>query len=622
MTEDERTQESAFEDLLVYLKRNRGFDFTDYKRASLKRRICKRMAVVQIDDFEAYQDYLEVHPREFDFLFNTILINVTSFFRDEAAWDYLAEEIVPRILETREPDRAIRVWSAGCASGQEPYSAAMVLAEALGLEETCRRVKIYATDVDEVALAQARQAVYGAEAVESVPARLLDEYFAPVSGGYTFNHDLRRILVFGRHDLMQDAPISRLDLLLCRNTLIYFNRQAQKRIVNNFHFALRNTGYLFLGRAEMLLSHADLFAPEDVRRRVFSKAVTGRSRRQLLALGRAELEPEDYPKDLDRYRRLQQLAFEAAPVAQLVVDHEGILALANDRARTDLDVDARDVGRPFRDLQISYRPLELRSLIDRVQEEGRTARREDVVRSLPGEEKQLLDVTVAPLRGSAGRWLGVAISFIDVTQRHRQQEELERSKQEVETTYEELQSTNEELETSNEELQSTVEELQTTNEELQSTNEEMETMNEELQSTNAELQAMNDELRQRTLEADRASAFLHSVVAGVDASIVVVDRDFEILLWNEGAEELWGLREAEVEGRSLMELDIGLPVEELRAPIEHALSEAGDGGPEETVLEAVNRRGQEIRVHVTPTRRFDPDGQVVGLVLLMEGERV
>jgi two-component system CheB/CheR fusion protein len=224
-----------------------------------------------------------------------------------------------------------------------------------------------------------------------------------VSGGYVINHDLRRILVFGRHDLMQDAPISRLDLLLCRNTLIYFNREAQKRIVTHLHFALRDTGYLFLGKAEMLLTHADLFSPEHVGHRIFAKVAPSRPRRELLALVGGGPEEAISPKELGRYAQLQQAGFEHAPVAQLVVDRDGTLALVNDRARAELDVDVRDLGRPFQDLQISYRPVELRSVIDQVRDEGRAARVEDVERALSEGRSQFLDVHVAPLRGSGGR---------------------------------------------------------------------------------------------------------------------------------------------------------------------------------------------------------------------------
>lgn len=613
----ENEQESAFEDLLTYLKHNRGFDFTGYKRSSLKRRVRKRMMEVKIDDFETYQDYLEVHLREYEFLFNTILINVTSFFRDKPAWDYLADEIVPAILETRTSYEDIRVWSAGCASGEESYSVAIVLAEAMGPDEARKRLKIYATDVDEVALAHARQAIYSAEDVEAVPATLLEKYFVPVSNGYQFNHDLRRLLVFGRHDLIQDAPISRLDLLVCRNSLIYFNREAQKRIITHFHFALRDSGYLFLGKAEMLLTHSDLFTPEHVKHRIFAKVTATQPRRGLLSLVDEQMAEEGASAEaLNRYRQLQQANFEKAPIAQLVIDRDGVLVLTNDRMQTEFGVEQSDVGRPLRDLQISYRPVELRSMIDKVRDERQAAHVENVERAQVESKSSFFDVHVVPLTGNGNRWLGTSVSFVDVTWRHDLRTELEHARQETETAYEELQSTNEELETSNEELQSTVEELQTTNEELQSTNEEMETMNEELQSTNAELQTMNDELHQRTIELDRANAFLESVVASVDAGIVVIDRNLDILLWNEGAENLWGLRAEEAQGCSLMNLDIGLPVEELREPLAKAWLR--ENKVKSTVLNAVNRRGKNIRLHVTPTLRRGAAGEVEGLVLLME----
>jgi two-component system CheB/CheR fusion protein len=211
------------------------------------------------------------------------------------------------------------------------------------------------------------------------------------------------------------------------------------------------------------------------------------------------------------------------------------------------------------------------------------------------------------------------VSFVDVSQRHRLQRELEQSRHEVDTAQEELQSTNEELETSNEELQSTVEELQTTNEELQSTNEEMETVNEELHSTNVELQTMNDELQERTVALNQANAFLASVLTSVDVGVVAIDTDLRVLLWNERAEDLWGLRAEEVDGQSLLDLDIGLPVEELEGRI-NALVAGDDSG--QFTLEAINRRGQPIKCVVRRTLRLDPDGDVQGVVLLMEEVRV
>jgi two-component system CheB/CheR fusion protein len=609
----------AFERLLTYLKENRGFDFTEYKRASLMRRVRKRMSEVQIEEFEAYQDFLEVHPQEFTALFNTILINVTSFFRDQEAWDYLAGEIVPKILEAKTPSSTIRVWSAGCASGEEAYSLAIIMAEALGVEARRHQVKIYATDVDEEDLEKARRGVYEAADFKEVPQDLRDKYFDRSNNNsrYVFRQDLRRSLVFGRHDLMHDAPISHLDLLLCRNTLIYFNREAQARIVARFHFALKNSGYLFLGRAETMLAHGELFEPVNMRHRIFCR-VRGAGQWErvdtLLQAGQ-DLRVED----VDTGLRSLRAAFETAPIAQIVIDHQGDLALANRAAQTRLGLDPRDLGRPFRDLELSYRPLELRSLIDRARDEQQPVSVRDVERALPEGSEEYLDVTVTPMWGDDNRWLGATIGFRDVSERQEYKSELEQARHELETTYEELQSTNEELETSNEELQSTVEELQTTNEELQSSNEEMETMNEELQSANAELQTMNDELRDRTRDIHGANAFLESILSSVDVGVVTIDRDYCIQLWNKRAEDLWGLRANEVRGQSLLELDIGLPVRELQEPIERFLAGKTEG--RRVVLDAINRRGQAIRCYVTRTIRRDVDGDPEGVVLLMEEER-
>lgn len=229
------------------------------------------MQTVSVERFSDYLDYLDVHPEEFIHLFNTILINVTAFFRDPPACDYLAAEVVPRVLAGKGPGGQIRAWCAGCASGEEAYSVAMVLAEALGEGEFRDRVKIYATDVDEEALQQARHAIYSERQVSGAPPALLDKYFERANRLYLIRKELRRALIFGSHDLVQDAPISRIDLLVCRNTLMYFNAETQNKIVSRFHFALNDAGFLFLGKAEMLLTHAKLFTPIELGWRIFAK---------------------------------------------------------------------------------------------------------------------------------------------------------------------------------------------------------------------------------------------------------------------------------------------------------------------------------------------------------------
>src|SRR6185437_11337665 len=207
--------------LLEYLKTDRGFDFDGYKRSSLERRFRKRMDAVGVQGYADYEDYLQVHPGEFRELFDTILINVTGFFRDQAAWDFLRDDVIPKLLEEAPPGHPIRVWSAACASGEEVYTAAILLAEAMGEDDFRRRVKIYATDVDEDALAAARHGVFPSRVLESVSDSIRDTYFEPGGDEYVFRADLRRSLIFGRNDLVQDAPISRVDLLISRNALIY-----------------------------------------------------------------------------------------------------------------------------------------------------------------------------------------------------------------------------------------------------------------------------------------------------------------------------------------------------------------------------------------------------------------
>jgi two-component system, chemotaxis family, CheB/CheR fusion protein len=373
-------EDKVFETLLDYLKRTRGFDFTGYKRSTLQRRIRKQMQSREIESFGDYLDSLEVHPDEFVDLLNTILINVTAFFRDACAWDYLRNQILPQILSSKAADEPIRVWSAGCASGEEAYTLAMILAEALGGSEFRQRVKIYATDVDEDALTHARHASYTQQAIDSVPVELQQKYFETVGNRQVFRADLRRVVIFGRHDLVQDAPISRLDLLVCRNTLMYFNADAQARILARLHFALNPTGALFLGKAEMLLTHTDLFTPLSLQHRIFTKVSKTNMRDRLLVL--AQTDDEEASNRLAVHVRLRETALNATPLAQLVVDCAGNLVIANHSARSMFGISLQSVGSPLRDLEISYRPIELRSRIEQVYSDRHPIVISDVVRHL------------------------------------------------------------------------------------------------------------------------------------------------------------------------------------------------------------------------------------------------
>ena len=574
--------EAGLEAVLDYVRQERGFDFTGYKRPTLGRRVAKRMNAVGVSDHGDYLDFLEVHADEFPALFDALLINVTRFLRDPAPWRYLRETTIPALVAARAPDARIRVWSAGCASGQEAYSLAMLLAEALGEEQFLARVKVYATDVDEQALDEARLGTYPLKAAEDVPSELAERFLERTDHRVTFRRDLRRNVVFGRNDLVHDAPISRIDLLACRNVLMYFNAETQAGILRRMHFALRDDGALFLGRSEMLVPHSGLFGPLDLRCRVFGRLPASNGRLGPFPLADLEDVP---PRAAVAPPALRDAAFTSGSGAELVVDADGTLALASGAARTLFGLRDEDLGRAFSDLELSYRPVELRSAI----QEARNARTPvifpDVTWPTPDGAPRRVEVQVRALL-SRGEPLGTLIAFRDVTEQRRLQEELERSRRELEVAYEELQST--------------VEELETTNEELQSTNEEMETINEQV--------------RDRSDDLDRANGFLETVLSAMRVGVVAVDGDGVVQVWNERSEDLWGLRADEAVGQHALSLDIGLPMERLAAPLRGAL--AGDDGRAELELDATNRRGRPLRCRVVTMGL--PPRHARGAVLLVE----
>jgi two-component system, chemotaxis family, CheB/CheR fusion protein len=612
VSDDRQNRERELTGLLEYLHRTRGLDLSGYKRVGLLRRLTKRMRAVGMKGFGQYMDYLESHPDEYTGLLDTLLINVTAFFRDDLPWEYLASDIVPTLLAQKGPAEAIRVWCAGCATGEEAYTLAIVLAEALGVEAFQERVKLYGTDLDNGALAKARLGTYAARDLEQVPAALVEKYFDRRDHSYVFRKDLRRCVIFGRNDLVQDAPISRVDLLACRNTLMYFDGPTQTKILTRFHFALNEGGFLFLGRAETMLSYGNMFVPVDLRRRIFTKARGTGERPSFTVRTPGQRALADSPEVSLRVR-----SFDIGIVPQIIVDELGRLFLVNARARTFFRLASADVGRPLQDLEISYRPYELRSAIEQAYADRQAVLREAIPWRAPDGEQHWFDVLVTPMFDASGSPSGASISFTDVTRARQLQAQLDDSQMELETAYQELQSTNEELETTNEELHSTVEELETTNEELQSTNEELETMNEELQSTNEELQTINDELRQRSESLNELSTFLESMFTSLRSGVAVLDRELRVTVWNRQAEELWGVRSEEVEGAHFFGLDIGLPLPRLAQSIRACL--AGTTTGHESVLPALNRRGRAItcKVSIFPLVARDAD-RPRGVIVLME----
>jgi two-component system CheB/CheR fusion protein len=611
------TRTTTLDSLLEFVKESRGFDFTGYKRSSVERRVAKRMHEVGVERYEEYIDYLQLHGEEFAELFNTILINVTGFFRDPPTWEYLSSAIIPELVAGRSGDAPLRIWCAGASSGEEPYTVAMSVARVIGDAAFRERVKIYATDVDEEALDQARHGAYLPRQVESVPREALERFFERTDQRYVFRKDLRRCVIFGNNDLVQDAPISHIDLLVCRNTLMYFTAETQSQILRRFHFALDDHGVLVLGKSEMLITHGDLFTPVDVKRRVFRKVLrrTLRDRVRSIAIDPTNGASQSVGESL------REAAFDVGGPAAVVLDAGSALVMVNDAARRMFSLALGDIGRPIQDLEISYRPVELRTQLDAQRKDPRVI---DLlgVRWRSGDRERVLNVRLVPLLDD-GVVLGTSITYMDVTQAQDLHEQLTASRRELEHAYDELQSTVEELETTNEELQSTNEELETTNEELQSTNEEMETMNEELQSSNEELETMNDELRHRALELNDLNAFLETILSKIGLAVAVIDREQRVQIWNGEARDLWGLRADEAEEQHLLSLDIGLPLEQLKPQLRASLG--GEADRQEVILDATTRRGQGFQCRVTMLSlgadgRDGQDGHDgrPGVILMME----
>jgi two-component system CheB/CheR fusion protein len=300
-----------------------------------------------------------------------------------------------------------------------------------------------------------------------------------------------------------------------------------------------------------------------------------------------------------------------------VVDRQGYLALANEQARRLFGIVPTDLGRPIQDLEISYRPVELRSHIDAAYASRAPVVLRDVEWRPQGDNgNRFLELQVTALADGSGGIFGAAAAFIDQTVAHQLRLDLERAHQELETAFEEVQSANEELETTNEELQSTIEELETTNEELQSSNEELETMNEELQSTNDELRSLNEQVNQRSDELDLANGYLRSILASLRAAVVVLNIDLRIEIWSDKAQELWGLRSDEVLGQSFFDLDIGLPLQSLREPILDCMENGSHF--HEVLAEGTNRRGRAIQCRISCTPLGTNGRRPAGVILLME----
>ncbi|HZU23153.1 MAG TPA: CheR family methyltransferase [Terriglobales bacterium] len=588
-----------------------GPDLRGYKPTTLERRVRKRMQELGIPDFAEYLEFVRKTPEEPAALLNTVLINVTEFFRDPQAWESLRTQVLPALLGSLRPGDSFRGWVAGCATGEEAYSVALLLAEHFGDELGQFDIRIYATDIDEDALNSARRGEYPAERLRRVRPQLYEKYFVRSGSMLRASRDLRRLLIFGRSNLVSNAPISHCQLCVCRNLLIYFDTPTQKRILERLHYALDPGGVLFLGKAESKLSESRLFRPINSRWRIFQRMAAPGDRiagspevQQVSSDGRQDHE-------LKTVRTYQRHILEAVRVGVFALDTGDVIITHNDTALALWDVArGKVVGKRLQDTELVARCPEL---IPRL-EATRSTRNETVqfpckIKTKSGDDRRL-SIILRPVVSDEGVRVGTIVSCDDVTDR----EKLQTTLQQFEATSEELQSANEELETTNEELQSTNEELETTNEELQSSNEELETTNEELQSLNEELENMNEELEHRTQELTQVNARYTGTLQSMPWPVVLVDTRERIQLWNAAAQELFGVGATSVVG-----VDIDkLPLEEAARKTLVRRFRAVIAKGKASVLNRIHLRDHqslgEFDIHFTPVSTSS--GAVEGVLIM------
>lgn len=546
--------EDALRDVLMLVNRQAHIDFRPYKPSTILRRISRRMAVTHNGNLRDYAKYLEEHPEEVAELVMSFLIKVTEFFRDAQAFDYLKKNILPRIIDrARSGDKVLRFWSAGCATGEEPYTLALLVADLLGAELPKWTVKIFATDLDEGAINFARRGLYPPNVLENLPDAYRDRFFEKIDHGYRISKTLRQMVIFGHQDLSRGVPFPRIDLVVCRNLLIYFNAELQQHVLDLFAFSLHHTnGYLFLGKAETVRPSQSFYEQIDKRLKVFrclcspqhdknergvyamprswsgqydyGESAALRNRRIRVTEKEAPAQ-EAYPEfeiDLVELRRYNELIFRFLPSGVVIIDRNYRILTANGNARRMLTI--RDLAHD-QDFLHTVRILpydKVRTAIDTVFRERSTATLPDLaVDSMKSGDDRYFSLRIAPMQVESGPVDLAVITIEDVTEEIQTRNRLEASQaeqkrlvedlsgantrlndlnKELQDANEELQAANEEMMLAQEELQATNEEIEATNEELQATNEELETNNEELQATNEELETTNEELTERSNE--------------------------------------------------------------------------------------------------------------------------
>ncbi len=552
--QDEKT-EDILKEILHHISRQANIDFRPYKTSTILRRIGRRMTMTHCRTMRDYVDYLKTTPLEVGELVKAFLINVTQFFRDAEAFTYLKTEVIPKLIErSRDHERVLRFWAAGCSTGEEPYSLAMMLTDMLAMELPAWSIKIFATDLDESAINFARRGFYSDNMLKGLPIAYRDRFFEHVDHGYRISKTLRQMVIFGQQDLSRSAPFPRIDIVLCRNVLIYFTPELQDYVLNQFAFSLNPNGYLFLGKAEtvrptqsfyeLINKHSKIYrcignALPSIRRQSLMDIYTPHSEGSPMNRESKNSSKQHYDQDtnanlieIGQLRRFNEVLLRFLPIGIVIIDRAYHILTVNGSARRLLGLRDISVEQDFLHAVRGIPYQETRTAIDSVfLERSATTLNEVELDVDAGGNGRFVNLSIALIQLESTLPDFGTISIVDVTEQvqiRRQLETVQVEQQhlmndlssankrlsdvnkELIDANEELQVANEELVLTYEELQASIEEFETTNEELQATNEELETNNEELQATNEELETTNDELRARTSELQEFMSIVDS----------------------------------------------------------------------------------------------------------------
>jgi two-component system CheB/CheR fusion protein len=555
--------------ILELLQQRTGHDFSGYKTKTVSRRIKRRMHALQLTDFTVFVARLRTDQNELNALLQDLLISVTNFFRDPAVFEMIGKQIIPRLLSEKGAGDSVRVWVAGCATGEEAYSIAILFLEHLGRGKGTPKLQIFASDINEHALQVARSGRYPATVTKDIPAKLLKKYFVREDGTYRVVSELREACMFSSHNVLRDPPFSKLDMISCRNLLIYMTPELQYRLIPVFHYALKEQGYLLLGNSENISRHTRLFSTFDKGNHVFSRRP--RIDRELpkfpLMLTSESFAGSSDIKPLSGNQTLQMLAegvvLKSYAPAYVLINLDGEVLLSSGRTGRYLELVA---GTPKLDIFGMARPglrSELRSgLQEAVSTNQIVIRRDFVIED--GELQRCLDLSFHPVRSRTLQSPLYLVVFLDKSAKINRStinagalvfnSSLEQLEAELLTARERLQTTAEELESANEELKSGNEEFSSMNEELQSTNEELETSKEELQSINEELQIVNGELNSRIEQLSHANSDIANLLESTQIATLFLDRNLQVKSFTPASRDLF----------RLVDSDVGRPISHVR----------------------------------------------------------